>query len=122
MQLGVGCAHALGLPFAVGLMAIPLLAAVGAELRARRPAAPRQELHGLPSARVETVGPRPHDLRRFRGVADAARRSCRGSPDQSLVVQFIAGAVKPAMPFNQPPLAANEIATIRDWIAAGAKG
>ena len=37
------------------------------------------------------------------------------------MVQFIAGAVKPAMPFNQPPLAANEIATIRDWIAAGAK-
>jgi WD40 repeat protein len=44
-----------------------------------------------------------------------------GSPEQSLVIQFITAAVTPSMPFGQPPLAANELSTIRDWIASGAK-
>src|SRR5438128_8606584 len=38
-----------------------------------------------------------------------------GSPEQSLVIQFITAALTPPMPFGQPPLAANEISTIRDW-------
>jgi WD40 repeat protein len=44
-----------------------------------------------------------------------------GSPEQSLVIQFITAAQKPSMPFGQPPLDANDVATIRDWIASGAK-
>jgi WD40 repeat protein len=44
-----------------------------------------------------------------------------GSPDQSLVMQFITGAQKPSMPFGQPMLAAADVATIHDWIKAGAK-
>ncbi len=44
-----------------------------------------------------------------------------GSPEQSLVIQFITGAVKPSMPFGQPLLAASDAGTIRDWIASGAK-
>src|SRR6266851_2255491 len=44
-----------------------------------------------------------------------------GSPEQSLVIQFITAGLAPAMPFNQPPLAANDVSTIRDWIAFGAK-
>jgi len=43
------------------------------------------------------------------------------SPEQSLVIQFITAAVTPPMPFGQPPLAASEISTIRDWIASGAR-
>ena len=43
-----------------------------------------------------------------------------GSPEQSLVIQFITAGLTPAMPFNQPPLAADDVSTIRDWIASGA--
>ena len=43
-----------------------------------------------------------------------------GSPEQSLVIQFIGAALKPSMPFGQPPLAANDVAIIRDWIKSGA--
>src|SRR5713226_2412716 len=35
-----------------------------------------------------------------------------GSPEQSLVIEFITAALTPSMPFGQPPLAANEISTI----------
>src|SRR6185295_5965093 len=64
------------------------------------------------------------DLTTYAGLRSGGRRGAglvAGSPDQSLVMQLITAAVKPAMPFNQPPLAASEIATIRDWIAAGAR-
>ena len=44
-----------------------------------------------------------------------------GSPEHSLVIQFITAAVKPSMPFGQPALTATEVSTIRDWIASGAK-
>ena len=43
-----------------------------------------------------------------------------GSPDESLVVQFITAALKPSMPFGQPSLAAHEVSTIREWIGSGA--
>jgi hypothetical protein len=51
-----------------------------------------------------------------RGPAFAA-----GSPEDSLVMQFITGAMKPSMPLGQPPLAANDVAALREWIRAGAK-
>ena len=44
-----------------------------------------------------------------------------GSPEQSLVIQFITAALTPSMPFGQPPLAAEEVSTIRNWIKAGAR-
>src|SRR5262245_39923054 len=44
-----------------------------------------------------------------------------GSPDQSLVIQFITAAQKPSMPLGKPPLAADDVAIIRDWIKAGAR-
>jgi WD40 repeat protein len=37
------------------------------------------------------------------------------------VIQFVTAALMPSMPFGQPPLAANDISTIRDWITTGAK-
>ena len=45
-----------------------------------------------------------------------------GSPEQSLVIQFITAAMKPSMPMGQPPLAATDVSRIRDWISSGAKG
>src|SRR5713226_9137602 len=44
-----------------------------------------------------------------------------GSPEQSFVIQFITGALKPSMPFGMPLLAGNDVAVIRNWIASGAK-
>ena len=44
-----------------------------------------------------------------------------GSPEQSLVIQFITGALTPAMPFGQSPLAPGDVSIIREWIKAGAK-
>ena len=44
-----------------------------------------------------------------------------GSPEQSLVIQFITASLKPSMPFGQPLLAANEVSILRDWIQSGAK-
>src|SRR5213592_213292 len=58
---------------------------------------------------------------RFRTGGKRGPTFVAGSPEQSLVIQFITAAVKPSMPFGQPPLDANDVSTIRDWIASGAK-
>lgn len=73
-----------------------------------QPAAKQSELDLTTYARFQAGGKR--------GPAFIA-----GSPQQSLVMQFITGAMKPSMPFGQPLLAAGDASTIRDWIAAGAK-
>ena len=44
-----------------------------------------------------------------------------GSPEQSLVMQFITAALQPSMPLGQPTLAATDVSTLRDWITSGAK-
>src|SRR5580658_9566477 len=44
-----------------------------------------------------------------------------GSPEESLAVKFITGAMKPSMPLSGPSLPAGDIDAIRDWIKAGAK-
>ena len=44
-----------------------------------------------------------------------------GSPEQSLVMQFITAALKPSMPMGQPPLAATDVSILREWIRSGAK-
>jgi WD40 repeat protein len=64
------------------------------------------------------------DLTTYAGFQAGGKRGPAfvvGSPEQSLVIQFITAAVKPSMPFGQPPLDASDIATIRNWIASGAK-
>src|SRR5262245_4017118 len=108
-------------PLALCLMAIPLLAAEEPSYsRDVRPILDRScaGCHQPASKQSEL------DLTTYAGLRAGGRRGpafVAGSPDQSLVVQLITGALKPAMPFNQPPLATVEIATIRDWIAAGAR-
>ncbi len=44
-----------------------------------------------------------------------------GAPDESLIIQFMTGAMKPPMPFGQAPLPAESIDLIREWIRAGAR-
>src|SRR5881628_39141 len=100
---------------AASLMAIPLLrAADPSYLRdvrpildknctsCHQPASTQSDLDLTTYARFRTGGKR--------GPAFVA-----GSPEQSLVIQFITAALTPSMPFGQPPLAANDVTTIRDW-------
>ncbi|PYR18291.1 MAG: hypothetical protein DMF95_05120 [Acidobacteria bacterium] len=107
--------------FAASLMAIPLLRAGDPSyLRdvrpildknctsCHQPASTQSDLDLTTYARFRTGGKR--------GPAFVA-----GSPEQSLVIQFITAALTPSMPFGQPPLAANDVATIRDWITSGAR-
>jgi WD40 repeat protein len=64
------------------------------------------------------------DLTTHAGFKAGGRRGpafVTGSPDESLVMQFITGALKPTMPLGQLPLAADDVATLREWIRAGAK-
>src|SRR5947199_3331771 len=64
------------------------------------------------------------DLTTYAGFRAGGKRGpafVPGSPNQSLVIQFITAARQPSMPFGQPPLDANDVATIRDWIQAGAR-
>jgi WD40 repeat protein len=64
------------------------------------------------------------DLTTYAGFQAGGRRGpafVAGSSEQSLVIQFITAALQPSMPFGQSPLAANDIATITNWIKAGAK-
>ena len=64
------------------------------------------------------------DLTTHAGFQAGGRRGpaiTPGSPEDSLVMQFITGALKPSMPLGQPPLAAGDVATLREWIRAGAK-
>jgi len=44
-----------------------------------------------------------------------------GKPDASPLIDYLTGKRQPRMPKEMPPLAASEIATIRTWIAEGAK-
>lgn len=64
------------------------------------------------------------DLTTYAGFQAGGRRGpafVPGSPEQSLVIQFMTAALKPSMPFGQPPLTATEVSAIREWINSGAK-
>ncbi len=59
-------------------------------------------------------------------TAEAARKGgdsgaafIAAKPDDSLIVQHVSGD-KPEMPKNAPPLSVQQVATLREWIAAGA--
>src|SRR5256712_2213709 len=107
--------------FAACLMAIPLLHADDSSyLRDVRPILDKNcTICHQPASKQSDL-----DLTTYAGFQAGGKRGpafVAGSPEQSLVIQFISAALKPSMPFNQPPLAANDVSTIRDWIASGAQ-
>jgi mono/diheme cytochrome c family protein len=53
------------------------------------------------------------------GKGGAALRP--GAPDESALLRYVTGELKPQMPIGQPPLPAEQIALLKAWIAAGAK-
>jgi mono/diheme cytochrome c family protein len=64
------------------------------------------------------------DLTTYAGFQAGGRRGpafVAGSPDESLVIQFITAALEPSMPFGQSPLAPDDVARIREWIKGGAR-
>ena len=50
---------------------------------------------------------------------DSGAAFIAAKPDDSLIVQHVSGD-KPEMPKNAPPLSVQQVATLREWIAAGA--
>jgi WD40 repeat protein len=64
------------------------------------------------------------DLSTFEGFRAGGKRGSpfsAGSPDESIVIQFVTGQLKPSMPLGGPALPSAEIEVIREWIKAGAK-
>ena len=64
------------------------------------------------------------DLTTYAGFRAGGRRGpafVPGSPEQSLIIQFITAAIRPSMPMGQPPLAATDVSSIREWISSGAE-
>ena len=106
--------------FATCLIAIPLLRAGDPSyMRDVRPILDRHctSCH-QPASKQSDL-----DLTTYPGFQAGGKRGpafVAGSPEQSLVIQFVTAALQPSMPFGQPPLAANDVATIRDWITSGA--
>src|SRR6266851_4298510 len=107
--------------FATCLIAIPLLrAGAPSYLRDVRPILDQNctSCH-QPASKQSDL-----DLTTYAGFQAGGKRGpafVAGSPEQSLVIQFITAALAPSMPFGQPPLAANDVSTIRDWIESGAR-
>src|SRR5689334_23294262 len=64
------------------------------------------------------------DLTTFDGFRSGGKRGpafSPGAPDQSLIVKFISGEMKPPMPLGSPPLAKGDVDLVREWIKSGAK-
>jgi hypothetical protein len=56
------------------------------------------------------------DLTTFEGLTAGGKHG----PGLTLIVKYLTGENKPQMPLGQPPLAADAIETVRNWITAGA--
>jgi WD40 repeat protein len=64
------------------------------------------------------------DLSTYQGLRAGGKRGPAftvGSPDDSLMVRFITGQLKPSMPLGGPMLSSADTERIREWIKSGAK-
>ena len=57
------------------------------------------------------------DLTTYEGLAAGGKRG----PGLALIVKYITGEMKPQMPLGQPPLPPEQVALLRDWVAAGGR-
>jgi WD40 repeat protein len=63
------------------------------------------------------------DLTTFETFQSGGKRGAAfkpGAPEESLILRFITGEMKPPMPLGAPPLAKAEVEVVHDWIKAGA--
>ena len=113
--------HLVKLNAAVALIALsPLHAAEVSYSREIRPILQRQ-CQGCHQPNVKSSG---LDVTTYEGVQAGGKRGGAlkaGAPDESPLVQYLTGAMKPQMPMGQPALKPEEIELFRSWIAAGAK-
>jgi WD40 repeat protein len=64
------------------------------------------------------------DLTTFESLKTGGKRGQAfqdGAPADSVIIKFVKGDLKPAMPLGGPPLTPEQIASISSWIASGAK-
>lgn len=107
--------------FVAGVMALPLLrAAEPSYLRDVRPILDNNctNCH-QPASKQSDLDLTTYD--RFQAGGKRGPAFVAGSPEQSLVIQFITASLKPSMPFGQPQLGANDVSIIREWIQSGAR-
>jgi WD40 repeat protein len=107
--------------FVACLVAVPLLAAEDPSyLRDVRPILDKNctSCH-QPASKQSDLDLTTYDT--FRAGGKRGPAFVAGSPEQSLVIQFITAALKPSMPLGEPTLAADDVSTIRNWIASGAR-
>src|SRR4026209_590612 len=101
-------------PFATWLIAIPLLRA--GDPSYLRDVRPILENH-CTSCHQPASKQSDLDLTTFAGFETGGKRGPAfrvGSREQSVVMQFVTAALKPFMPFGQLPLAATDVAKLRD--------
>jgi WD40 repeat protein len=107
---------------AISLLSVPLLlgAAEPSYYRDVRPILNRS----CTSCHQPAVKSSGLDLTTYAGFQAGGARGpafVAGSPEESLAVKFITGAMKPSMPLSGPALPAADIDMIRGWIKSGAK-
>jgi WD40 repeat protein len=98
-------------------------AAVGAEPSFSRDIQPvlQKNCSGCHQPSVKSSG---LDLSTYEGLRTGGKRGSAfspSSPDESLIVRFMTGQLKPSMPLGGPMLPTAEIDRIREWIKSGAK-
>ncbi|HEY2018205.1 MAG TPA: hypothetical protein VGH38_32090 [Bryobacteraceae bacterium] len=57
------------------------------------------------------------DVTTFEGLAAGGKHG----PAAGVLVKYVTGELKPQMPLGQPPLPAEQVELLRNWVAAGAK-
>jgi mono/diheme cytochrome c family protein len=57
------------------------------------------------------------DLTTYEGLAAGGKHG----PGLTLIMKYLTGEMQPQMPLGQPPLPAEQLALVRDWVAAGAR-
>ena len=98
---------------AAGWFALSLQAAEPSYFREVRPVLQRQ-CQGCHQPNLKSSN---LDLSSYEGLVAGGKHG----PGLSFLVKYVAGEMKPQMPLGQPPLAAEQIAALGAWVAAGGK-
>jgi WD40 repeat protein len=94
-------------------MAFGMLAAEPSYFREVRPVLQRQ-CQGCHQPNLKSSN---LDLSSYEGLVAGGKHG----PGLGFLVKYLAGEMKPQMPLGQPPLAAEQIELVRNWVAAGGK-
>ena len=97
--------------------------AAAAEVSYHRPIRPllQRNCQGCHQPNLRSSG---LDLTAYEALRAGGKRGApykEGSPESSVLLQYLTGELKPQMPMGQPPLKAEEIDLFRSWIREGAK-